>query len=239
MSINSKAHPFTNPLCVALDVDSDSEALQIVDELADIVGGFKIGPRLCLRYGQSLSQKIAQKAPLFIDQKYFDIPSTMVAAVQASFDAGASVVTVHALSGYEALSELAKLEARLRQQRPFQILCVTILTSWEKQNLPQSLKSVEIAEHVQLLAEDVLRAGLNGLVCSAHELRLLKKDSFFTLTPGIRFDLQDQQDQKRVMSPQDALKAGASALVVGRPIIQAKNRKEAAADFVMSLYEKR
>ena len=239
MSINSKASPFTNPLCVALDVDSDEEALQIVDELHDIVGGFKLGPRLCLRYGQQLSQKISNKAPVFIDQKYFDIPSTMEAAVQASFDAGASVVTVHALSGSEALSRLAELESQLRKQRPFQILCVTILTSLEQKNLPLNLKSLEVKEHVRLMAEDVRKAGLNGLVCSAHELEFVDKGYFYTLTPGIRFDLQDHQDQKRVMSPQQALRKGASALVVGRPILQAKHRKEIAADFVMSLYEKK
>ena len=91
--------------------------------------------------------------------------------------------------------------------------------------------------HVKNLSEEVHRAGLNGLVCSAQDLKVINPDDFFVVTPGIRMDLQDKGDQKRTMGPKEALKAGAKALVVGRPILQAKDPKEMATDFVMACYE--
>src|SRR5512135_3119505 len=113
------------PFFIALDVDSAEEAVSIAKATAPVAGGFKLGPRLMCRYGAELAQKIARLAPLFIDNKYFDIPSTMEAAVEASFAAGASYVTVHAQAGAEALSRLVLLEKRLNEQRPFRVLAVT------------------------------------------------------------------------------------------------------------------
>lgn len=238
-SLNQRSMPLRNPLILALDVDSDHEALQIAQDLNDIVGGFKLGPRLCLRYGQDFIKKMASLGPIFLDNKHFDIPSTMVAAVQASFDAGASLVTVHALSGKEALQQVAELERKLNQIRPFKILAVSILTSWDQNSFPDNFKSQSVLEHVQSLASLVKSTGLQGLVCSPHELEHIPSQEMYVVTPGIRFDSQDVQDQKRTMSSLEAIKKGASALVVGRPILQSKNRRETASDFVMSLYEKK
>lgn len=235
----NKATPFSNPLCVALDVDTREEALRLADELADIAGGFKVGPRLCLRYGEDLVTEVRARGPVFLDNKHFDIPSTMEAAVRASFHAGASVVTVHALSGQEALKKMAEVEAELSQIRPFRILSVTVLTSWEQASLPSVLKAQTISQHVQELAELVAGSGLKGIVCSPHELELLQNRGLFLLTPGIRFGSDSLQDQKRVMSPTDALKAGASAIVVGRPIIASKKPREAATEYLTAVYEKK
>jgi orotidine-5'-phosphate decarboxylase len=237
--VNSRATPFLNPLCVALDVDTREEALKLADSLADVVGGFKLGPRLCLRYGQELVREIKARGPVFLDNKHFDIPSTMEAAVRASFAAGASVVTVHALSGKEALQRMAAVEQELNKLRPFRILSVTILTSWDETSVPPILKPQTISQHVQNLAEFVSGSGLTGIVCSPHELELLQNRGFFLLTPGIRFSSDSHQDQKRVMSPADALKAGASALVVGRPIIASANPRETATEYLMAIYEKK
>jgi hypothetical protein len=126
MKLNQSSEPMRNPIIAALDVDSRDQALKLADDLADVVGGFKVGPRLCLRYGQDLVKEVAARAPVFVDNKHFDIPSTMEAAVRASFEAGASLVTVHALSGREALTKMATLEKELSQKRPFKILAVTI-----------------------------------------------------------------------------------------------------------------
>ena len=104
MNVNLRAHPMKNPVILALDVDSRDQALQIADEVGEIVGGIKLGPRLCLRYGADFVREIAERAPVFIDNKHFDIPSTMEAAIRASFEAGATLATVHALSGLEALT---------------------------------------------------------------------------------------------------------------------------------------
>lgn len=227
-----------NPLIVALDVDTRERALQLADDLGEIVGGFKIGPRLCLRYGMSLVQEIARRGPVFMDNKHLDIPSTMEAAVRASFEAGASLVTVHALAGPEALQLMGQIEKELNQIRPFRILAVTILTSFDEKNLPTNLKPQPIADHVVEMAKAVHQAGVSGLVCSAKELELLKGIPLYKVTPGIRFDLQSSQDQKRTMTPMEALKFGASALVVGRPIVEAEDPRDAALDFTMVAFEK-
>ncbi|MGZ3692127.1 MAG: orotidine-5'-phosphate decarboxylase [Pseudobdellovibrio sp.] len=215
-----------NPVILALDVDSKDQASKILDQVGDLVGCVKLGPRLVYRYGSEFVSQIAKSAPVFVDNKYFDIPSTMVAATRASFEAGATLVTVHALSGREALRELAKLEAELNKIRPFKILAVTILTSWTEESMPLSLERWTIEDHVKSLAKEVAAAGLSGLVCSGHELQFLNDPNVYKVIPGIRLDNSSQQDQKRVMTPSEALKAGASALVIGRPILQAQNPRE-------------
>lgn len=225
-----------NPLVIALDVDTRDRALALVDELAEIAGAFKVGPRLNLRYGNSLVEEISKRTPVFVDNKHFDIPSTMKAAVQSSFDAGATLVTVHAQAGREALEEISHLEKKLNEIRPFKILAVTILTSFTTETLPSILKSQSIETHVQALAELVQNSGLDGLVCSPQELTTLKNKNLFLVTPGIRFVEDGVQDQKRIMGPSEAMRAGASAVVVGRPIIEAKNSKEAALDYITALY---
>jgi orotidine-5'-phosphate decarboxylase len=235
MNKNLRAHPMKNPIILALDVDTRDQALKIADEIGDIVGGIKLGPRLCLRYGLEFVQEMAQRAPIFMDNKHFDIPSTMEAAVRASFDAGASLVTVHALSGAEALKRMAAVEAELSKQRPFKVLAVTILTSWDQNSLPPVMNPQPIAQHVTELASLVQNSGLTGIVCSPHELDLLQNKGLYLVTPGIRFSMNDSGDQKRIMGPKEALEKGASALVVGRPILEAKDIKEAAKQFVMAM----
>lgn len=239
MRKNLRAQPMRNPIILALDVDTKDQALRIADDLAEIVGGFKLGPRLCLRYGMDFVQEIAQRGPIFLDNKHFDIPSTMEAAVRASFDAGASLVTVHALSGSEALKRMADVEKELSQKRPFKILAVTILTSWDQNSLPVNMKPQPISHHVTDLAALVKDSGLSSVVCSPHELDLLQNQDLYLVTPGIRFSMQDSGDQKRIMGPKEALRKGASALVVGRPILEAKDIKETATDFVMAVYEEK
>lgn len=219
--------PIRNPLFVALDVDDEALALSFVDQLADLVGGFKIGPRLIHKYGQNIVKGISKRAPVFVDCKFFDIPSTMTASVRASFEAGASFVTVHSLSGHEALTELANLEKELNQQRSFQILSVTILTSWSEKSLPQVMKAQPIQSHVRGLAEIVKASGLSAVVCSAEDLNNLKDLGLFCVVPGIRISTnvnnQKNDDQIRTATPQDAIAKGASMLVVGRPILEAKD----------------
>lgn len=226
------------PLILALDVDSKNEAKKILSQVGDLIGGVKLGPRLVYRYGAELVGEIAKISPVFVDNKYFDIPSTMVAAVRASFEAGATLVTVHALSGAEALKDLHKLELELNQIRPFKILAVTILTSWDQSSMSASFQNWPLENHVKNLAQEVYNSGLRGLVCSGHELEYLHYPDVFKVIPGIRL-LADQsvgkaEDQKRVMTPNQAIKAGASALVIGRPILQAHNPRETVLDILES-----
>jgi orotidine-5'-phosphate decarboxylase len=232
-----RSSPLKNPLCVALDVDSEEKALAIAQELSDLAGGFKLGPRLIHRGGMQLVQKMAKIAPVFVDCKFFDIPSTMEAAVRTSFEAGASLVTVHAMAGEEALTRMAQVEKELSKQRPFRILAVTILTSWSESSLPSNFRKMPIAEHVRELAEMVKRSGLSSVVCSTEEIKILKGLDLFLLTPGIRFPADGKGDQKRVAGPREALQEGSSALVVGRPIIEAANPKAAAQDYFRAIQD--
>jgi orotidine-5'-phosphate decarboxylase len=222
-----------SPIFVALDVDSEEEAVRIAEASAPYVGGFKVGPRLALRYGHTLFPKLAKKAPLFIDNKYFDIPSTMEAAVRASFDMGASYTTVHAQAGHEALSKLAALEKTLNEKRPFKLLAVTVLTSFDSGGLPSVVKPMPMPELVIELAALAVESGVSGLVCSPNEVAMLRKQfpKTYLLVPGIRMEGNDLGDQKRVADPASALKNGASALVVGRPICQAKDPAAAAKQY--------
>jgi orotidine-5'-phosphate decarboxylase len=222
-----------NPIFVALDVDSEEEAIRIADLTAPYVGGFKVGPRLAIRFGAKLLPRLAKHAPLFIDNKYFDIPSTMEAAVRASFDMGASFATVHAQAGAEALTQLAKVEKSLNEQRPFRLLAVTVLTSFDSGTLPSVIKSKPMPELVIELASLAVQSGVNGLVCSPNEVAMLRKQfpNAFLLVPGIRMEGEGLGDQKRVADPKSAIRNGASALVVGRPICQAADPAQVAKQY--------
>jgi orotidine-5'-phosphate decarboxylase len=239
--IESVSAPLLNPLCVALDVDDRSQAFQLAEDLADVAGGFKVGPRLILRYGPSVIEKISKHGPVFLDMKYFDIPSTMISAVRASFDAGAKLVTVHAQAGIRALSELAKLEEEYNKTSKVKILCVTMLTSFDSATLPSILKDQSIDQHVFELVKLVQLSGLTGVVCSPHELQALQEISnMYYITPGIRGadgkSAAPTQDQKRVMSAKEAVKLGANGIVVGRPIIEAKNPREEATKYCSAVF---
>ncbi len=219
-----------NPIILALDVDDVHQAKLKLSQVGHLVGAIKIGPRLVYKYGFSIVEECRQYAPVFIDNKIFDITSTMLSAVQTCFDAGATFATVHALAGKESLEQISKLEKQLNTVRPFKILAVTILTSWSENSLSKNLSALTLSEHVQCLAQTVVQSGLSGLVCSGHELNLLNDngDKLYKVVPGIRLgdDMAHEHkmmdDQQRVMTPFVAKKAGAQALVIGRPILNAE-----------------
>ena len=223
-----------NPLILSLDVDTKEDAYKIIDHVGDLVGGLKIGPRLTYKYGSALVEEMAEVAPVFVDNKYFDIFSTMVAAVRATFAAGASLTTVHALAGREALTQLAALEIELNRVRSFKILAVTVLTSWEENSFPANFHSWSVENHVRSLAQLVYSSGLRGLVCSGHELELLEQQDFFKVVPGIRLSSDAVDDQKRVMTAKQAIKGGAQALVVGRPILKSNQPRSTILEILES-----
>lgn len=226
-----------NPVFAALDMDDPQKMVEIAGQLQGRVGGFKLGPRHTTLYGAKLVEDIAQYGPVFVDNKYYDIPNTMEAAVRATFEAGASFCTVHSQSGSEALQRMAQVERELNQQRPFQILSVTILTSFNSKTLPPTQVQSPIEEQVEALAKLSLNCGLSGIVCSPFEVSRLCRSwpQGFFVTPGVRLGEITGDDQKRVMTPAQALSEGASALVIGRPIVQAKDPVAAALQIVESL----
>lgn len=230
--------PPNKPIFAALDTDDVVKAEVLVKELKNYVGGFKVGPRLVLRAGSDWVKKISSQAPLFFDFKFYDIPTTMVAAVRAAQEMGAQYVTVHASSGSEALKKLAELEQEITKKDPFRVLAVTILTSFNEKTLPPT-QTAQISEQVTDLAQLTLDCGLTGIVCSPHEIETIYSLSWpndpYVVTPGIRALYDFQGDQKRTMTAKDALQKGASALVIGRPIIEAPNPTQAAEEILKSL----
>jgi orotidine-5'-phosphate decarboxylase len=163
----------------------------------------------------------------------------MDTAIRASFEAGATLATVHAWAGPEALARLAKVEAELNRQRPFKILAVTVLTSFTQESMPPGLQTTPIAEQVNNLARMVINSGLMGLVCSPLEVAALRSLSAeaYLVTPGVRLPETGLGDQKRVETPARALRSGASALVIGRPIVDAADPVEAAERILESIKE--
>lgn len=225
-----------NPIVVALDLDDAKKAQKLSESLSPYVGGFKLGPRLTFRADKSWLKDLKAAATLFVDHKFFDIPSTTEASVKVAYDLGADWVTVHALNGPECLKKLSQLEKSLRSENPdFKILVVTVLTSFSPETLPPIWKDQSIGQSVEELAKMSASVGLKNFVCSPHEISLLKKISgSFIVTPGVRLGDAKTDDQKRTAAPKEAMQMGANALVIGRPIIEAAD-PVAAAKNIQSL----
>jgi len=222
---------------LALDVDDRQRCLDLAQRVHADVAAFKLGPRLLMRFGPDLVREISALAPVFVDNKYLDIPSTMEAAVQATFDVGASYATVHAWAGPAALERLAKLEQELNKKRPFRVLAVTVLTSFSQASLPPFLRDIRIEEQVSALADLVIKSGLSGMVCSPEEVQKLRErhPHAFLVVPGIRSSSDQASDQARTCSAEEAMQRGASALVVGRPVLQASDPLEALRQMLLQI----
>jgi len=215
-----------NPICLALDLKTPDQALNFFDQVKDLIGCVKIGPRLVNILSQEQILSISKSVPLFVDCKYFDIQNTVVESVRSAFDIGASFVTVHAMNGKGTLQALFVLEKELNQIRFFKILVVTVLTSWTEDELEFNSISKSIQDMVLDYSNKILQFGLTGIVCSVHELQLLKDSRFFQVTPGIRLAESNHNDQKRVSGPKEAIEKGSKMLVLGRPILQSSNPRE-------------
>ena len=224
-------------LLVALDVETRSQALDLVSQLRDVAGGFKVGSRLFTLEGPSLVRAIAdQGARVFLDLKFHDIPNTVAQAVESAVATGAWMINVHASGGAAMMRAAmqAGMEAAARSGRPAPILIgVTVLTSMDEPTLRTIGVERPLADQVRHLARLTQEAGLHGVVASPQETAAIRAEcgrSFVIVTPGIRGASAgaEKQDQQRTMGPGDALRAGADYLVVGRPIIAAADPAAAA-----------
>jgi orotidine-5'-phosphate decarboxylase len=231
-----------NPIIVALDVPTAEQALEFVEELAPVSGGFKIGSELFTSAGPDIVKKIrAHSALVFLDLKFHDIPNTVAKAVVAATKLDVQMLTVHASGGTEMLkaAEDAAQETAWKMGRtpPF-VLGVTVLTSLDAGALREIGLDVNVDYQVRRLATVATKAGLRGLVCSPLEIAALRKilpAQVQLVIPGIRFSAEKADDQKRTLTPKEAIAAGANWLVIGRPITAAENPRQAAKKILESL----
>lgn len=216
-------------LAVALDFPSAAAALELVDRLDDSCRWFKVGMELFYATGAGLIHTLRERGfEVFLDLKLHDIPNTVAGAVRSVTETGASLLTVHAAGGARMMEAAA--EAALSPQAP-RLLAVTVLTSMDDADLHSIGVPSNSLEQVLRLATLAQQSGISGMVCSPREVALLRAQlapQSMLVIPGIRPADGAIGDQRRVATPESAIRDGASMLVVGRPITQAANPKAAA-----------
>ena len=219
-----------NPIIVALDLPSPHKALKLAEELAPLVGAFKVGKQLFISGGPDIVRKLrATGAKVFLDLKLHDIPNTVAKAVQSIATLPVELLTLHASGGGEMLEWANK--SRNDHAPHLNLLAVTVLTSMNEAQLRSLNIDGTPEDQVLLLADITLKSGVQGLVCSSLELAPLRTrfgHDPIIVTPGIRPAGSADDEQKRVMAPAAAAAAGSSFIVVGRPILKAEDPAAAA-----------
>lgn len=209
---------------VALDFDDADKAMDLVDQLDPGACKLKVGKEMFTLFGpEFVKSLIAKEFDVFLDLKFHDIPNTVAKACKAAAEMGVWMVNVHASGGKEMMMAAKKAIAESSHPQT-KLIAVTVLTSMDQTQLNDVVPEVTPAEQVKKLAQLTADSGLDGVVCSAKEAVMLREthnDKFLLVTPGIRPAGADMGDQKRVMTPVDAIDAGVSYLVMGRPITQA------------------
>jgi len=231
-----------NPIIAALDVPSAEQALKLAEQIAPAVGAFKIGFELFVAGGPDIVKRVrATGASVFLDLKFNDIPNTVAQAVAAAVRLDVQMLTIHT-SGGGAMMRAAEKSAQdtaaaLGRPAPL-VLGVTVLTSFNQATLTEIGIAADPEQQVSRLAQLAVKSGLRGLVCSPLEIVALRKIlpvNVQLVTPGIRTGAEKADDQKRTLTPRAAIQAGASWMVIGRPIYQAENPRAAAEQILESL----
>ncbi len=209
---------------VALDYDNQADALAFVDRIDPASCRLKVGKEMFTLFGPDFVRELHKRGfSVFLDLKFHDIPNTCSKAVRAAAELGVWMVNVHASGGERMMTASCEILEPYGKDRPL-LIGVTVLTSMEQSDLAGIGLNVEPQEQVIRLATLTKNSGLDGVVCSAQESSLLKNKlgkEFKLITPGIRPAGSEQGDQRRIMTPVDAIQAGSDYLVIGRPITQA------------------
>ncbi|VFN00321.1 MAG: orotidine-5'-phosphate decarboxylase [Candidatus Kentron sp. G] len=230
-------------ICVALDVDSPERAMELTRRLAPWVGVFKIGFQLFTRAGPEIVRAvIGEGAAVFLDLKYHDIPNTVVSAAREAMELGVGMFNVHCLGGGRMMGTLVETLTRQAREsgKPLPLLLgVTVLTSLSEEELrTELLVPLSLEDYVVHLAKLAQGAGMGGVVCSPREIGPIRRacgPDFKLVTPGIRPVWAAKNDQARIMTPAEALCAGADYIVIGRPITAAKVPEEAAKRLLLEI----
>jgi orotidine-5'-phosphate decarboxylase len=234
-----------NKLIVALDVETAREALNLFSALKDVAGMFKIGSQLFTAAGPAIVREIVGAGGrVFLDLKFHDIPNTVAAAGVEAARLGVSIFDVHACGGSEMMRRTAELVAETSERegipRPL-IIGITVLTSLDDSTLAEAGFSSNTTGQVERMARLADAAGLDGVVASPHEVKLIrenaKRQDFVIVTPGVRPAGAASDDQRRVMTPAEAVRAGADYLVVGRAILKASDPTLAAHQMIEEMQQ--
>ncbi|HHF6497538.1 TPA: orotidine-5'-phosphate decarboxylase [Haemophilus influenzae] len=228
----------TSKIIVALDYEKEAEALALVDQIDPSLCRLKVGKEMFTTLGINFVKQLHQRNfDVFLDLKYHDIPNTVARAVRSAADLGVWMVDLHASGGFRMMEEAKKILEPYGKDAPL-LIAVTVLTSMEDLDLLQIGINASPMEQVLRLAHLTQRAGLDGVVCSPQEVEILRNacgEDFKLVTPGIRPIGTDFGDQRRVMTPTAAIRAGSDYLVIGRPITQADNPAEVLRSINLSI----
>jgi len=216
-------------LAVALDLPDETQAIHLVDRLGNTCQWFKVGMELYYATGNRIVRQLRDRGfSVFLDLKLHDIPNTVAGAVRSATQAGASLLTIHASGGAAMMAAAAEAASAPGSPR---LLAVTVLTSMDAEQLAGIGITVSPADQALRLAKLAQASGIDGMVCSAEEVAMLRGETrpgTLLVVPGIRPTGSAVEDQKRVATPAQAIAHGASLLVVGRPITRAKDPAAAA-----------
>lgn len=213
-----------NKVIVALDYETKKEAMQLVDQIDPSLCRLKVGKEMFTTLGTEFVKELQRRNfDVFLDLKFHDIPNTVARAVRSAADLGVWMVDMHASGGLRMMEAAKKILEPYGKDAPI-LIAITVLTSMEEADLLQIGVNTSPEEHVIRLARLSQRAGLDGVVCSPQEVEILRQrcgNEFKLVTPGIRPEGSQLGDQRRVMTPREAINAGSDYLVIGRPITQA------------------
>lgn len=225
-------------LIIALDLNNETEVLTLVHKLNPQTCALKVGSELFTLLGTSFVNKLTKLGfKIFLDLKFHDIPNTVARACAVAAEMGIWMLNLHASGGLAMMRAANNAILPFGKEKPL-LIAVTVLTSMNSQQLPEIGIETSVATQVNRLAELTKTAGLDGIVCSALEVPVIKElcgKEFLTVTPGIRLTMDNNDDQSRIVTPKDAVMMGSDYLVIGRPITQAPHPERVVEEILQSL----
>jgi len=236
-------HLVKNKLILALDIDTANEAINIVEKFSNVIDIFKVGLQLFCNSGPTIIEKIHKKGKkVFLDLKFHDIPTTVAKAAVQVTRIGVEMFTIHASGGSEMMNKTqeAVVETCLKENllKP-KIIAVTVLTNISKEEFITEIGyQHSIETHVKHLATLAKDAGLDGVVAAGNEVAILRKkfgEKFIIVTPAVRLSWMPLDEQKRRVTPKEALRAGANYLIIGRAVLSAENPDKAIAQIISEI----